>query len=205
MSAREVLGRTLRDPLLIEMLLCPLMWYGNPRERDMDFGQFCIMFRSIFLEGFARPPRRAADPAEPGETLPFARGRTAIAQRRATGSVEDGRATGVVLDDGQQIPARRVLSSAGLVETMRLCEDITRVETAGRTVVVHRSRSRSSTNSPAELGHDRTIVFYNDGQVPLADAARGTVRHADRRHLLAQQLRLRRGRAVPDGVIRITA
>ncbi len=21
----------------------------------MDFGQFCIMFRSIFLEGFARP------------------------------------------------------------------------------------------------------------------------------------------------------
>ncbi len=24
------------------------MWYGNAREDDMDFGQFCIMFRSIF-------------------------------------------------------------------------------------------------------------------------------------------------------------
>ena len=54
-SAREFLGNTLNDRLLIEMLLCPLMWYGNARQDDMDFGQFCIMFRSIFLEGFARP------------------------------------------------------------------------------------------------------------------------------------------------------
>ncbi len=41
--------------MLIEMLLCPLMWYGNAKQHDMDWGQFCIMFRSIFLEGFARP------------------------------------------------------------------------------------------------------------------------------------------------------
>ena len=54
-SAREVLSETINEPLLIEMLLCPLMWYGNAREHDMDFGQFCIMFRSIFMEGFARP------------------------------------------------------------------------------------------------------------------------------------------------------
>ncbi|MCP3694099.1 MAG: NAD(P)-binding protein, partial [Planctomycetaceae bacterium] len=51
-SARQVLEETLGDPLLIEMLLCPVMWYGNSRENDMDFAQFCIMFRSIFLEGF---------------------------------------------------------------------------------------------------------------------------------------------------------
>ena len=37
------------------MLLCPLMWYGNAREDDMDWGQFCIMFRSIYLEGMGRP------------------------------------------------------------------------------------------------------------------------------------------------------
>ncbi len=54
-SAREVLGEILHDPLLVEMLLCPLMWYGNAREHDMDFGQFCIMFRGIFMEGLARP------------------------------------------------------------------------------------------------------------------------------------------------------
>ena len=54
-STRERLEELLSDPLLIEMILCPIMWYGNPRERDMDWGQFCIMFRSLFLEGFARP------------------------------------------------------------------------------------------------------------------------------------------------------
>ena len=55
MSGRQVLEQTIGDPLLREMLLCPLMWYGNAAEHDMPFGQFCIMFRSIFLEGFARP------------------------------------------------------------------------------------------------------------------------------------------------------
>jgi len=54
-SARQVVSSTISDPLLVEMLLCPLMWYGNARESDMDFGQFCIMFRSIFMEGFSRP------------------------------------------------------------------------------------------------------------------------------------------------------
>ena len=31
------------------------MFYGSAREHDMDFGQFSIMFRSIFMEGLARP------------------------------------------------------------------------------------------------------------------------------------------------------
>ena len=37
------------------MLLCPLMYYGSARENDMDLMQFCIMFRSIFMEGLSRP------------------------------------------------------------------------------------------------------------------------------------------------------
>src|SRR5438874_6476609 len=45
LSARHVLAGTITDPLLIEMLLCPVMWYGNARENDMDWGQFSIMFR----------------------------------------------------------------------------------------------------------------------------------------------------------------
>ena len=34
-SGRKILGETLNSPLLIDMLLCPLMWYGNAREHDM--------------------------------------------------------------------------------------------------------------------------------------------------------------------------
>src|SRR5262249_45085689 len=54
-SGRAFITQYLSDPLLIEMILCPVMWYGNARERDMDFASFSILFRSIFLEGFARP------------------------------------------------------------------------------------------------------------------------------------------------------
>ncbi|MCB2183174.1 MAG: FAD-dependent oxidoreductase [Desulfobulbaceae bacterium] len=54
-STRKKIAEYLRDPLLIDMLLLPLMVYGNSDEHDMDFGQFVIMFRSIFKEGFFRP------------------------------------------------------------------------------------------------------------------------------------------------------
>ena len=37
------------------MLFCPVLFYGAAREHDMDFGQFSILFRSMFLEGLARP------------------------------------------------------------------------------------------------------------------------------------------------------
>ncbi len=42
-------------PTLLEMLFCPLMFYGSATPRDMDFSQFVIMFKSIFYEGFGRP------------------------------------------------------------------------------------------------------------------------------------------------------
>ena len=54
-SARGVVRSHISDPLLEDMLFCPLMYYGSPTERDMDFGQFVIMFKALFLEGFARP------------------------------------------------------------------------------------------------------------------------------------------------------
>ena len=54
-SARQRVGEFLTDPLLVEMLFCPLMFYGSAREHDMDWGQFSIMFRSIFMEGLGRP------------------------------------------------------------------------------------------------------------------------------------------------------
>ncbi|MCJ7575266.1 MAG: NAD(P)-binding protein, partial [Dehalococcoidia bacterium] len=54
LSAREVVGSIISDPLLIDMIFCPLMFYGNAQENDMEFGQFVIMFKSIFKEGFAR-------------------------------------------------------------------------------------------------------------------------------------------------------
>jgi len=162
LSARQVVSSTIRDPLLVEMLLCPLMWYGSARERDMDFGQFCILFRSIYMEGFGRPfvgvrlilknlVRRFRSL---GGELKLRSGVQQIVH-------EDGRACGVVLDDGQLLEGRRILSSAGWRETLRLCGDAV--------VDGHPAGNLSFTEAiavldrqPTSLGHNKTIIFYND-------------------------------------------
>ena len=52
-SARSFLRDHISDAVLIDMLMCPVMYYGSATPDDMDFEQFCIMFRSLFFEGFA--------------------------------------------------------------------------------------------------------------------------------------------------------
>ena len=206
-SARQVLQDTIDDPLLIEMLLCPLMWYGNARERDMDFGQFCIMFRSIFLEGFARPlagvrlilKNLVHRFRKLGGELKLRCGVGRIA-------VDKGRATGVVLENGEELEGRKVLSSAGLVETMRLCDDVTDTEVnrAGRLSFIETISVLDQ--QPRELGHDRTIVFYNDSEKfhwekpedELCDVRTGVICSPNNYVYGAAD-------GLPDGVIRITA
>jgi phytoene dehydrogenase-like protein len=167
-SARAVVSSYLTEPMLVEMLFCPLMFYGSAREHDMDWGQFCIMFRSIFLEGLGRP--------HAGVRLIL---KNLVKKFRGLGGelklrsgvdrmhVENGRVVGVVLENGEVIEAKRVLSSAGWCETMRLCDDGQPVEVAGSP---QRSAGRLSfcetistlDVDPKEMGYDRTITFFND-------------------------------------------
>jgi len=164
-SARAVVGECIRDPLLIEMLFCPLMFYGSARERDMDFAQFCIMFRSIFYEGLARPlagvriilKNLVRKFRELGGELRLRAGVRRI-------GVANGRATGVVLDDGAEVPAQRVLSSAGWLETMRLCDDCSRTEEHGAGQLSFVESVSVLDRQPRELGCDQTIVFFNDSE-----------------------------------------
>lgn len=210
LSARQVLSETIREPLLIEMLLCPLMWYGNARENDMDFGQFSIMFRSIFLEGFCRPlagvrlilKNLVRRYRQLGGELKLRSGVDRI-------HVQQGKATGVVLDDGQQLEARRVVSSAGWVETMRMCDDISRVD-PGRSGRLSFTEAVSILDrKPPDLGFRDTIVFYNDSdrfpwQVPneLCDVRTGVI--CSPNNYLYGDAGLQ-DKHLPDGVIRITS
>jgi phytoene dehydrogenase-like protein len=163
-SAREVVGQIITDPLLLEMIFCPLLYYGGAREHDMDFGQFCIMFRSIFCEGLARPmagvrvilKQLVRKFKELGGELRLRSGVQKI-------TVRGDEAGDVLLDDGTTVSGHTILSSAGWLETMRLCEDTSRVEPAqpGQLSFIE---SISILNvQPKTLGHDRTIVFFNDG------------------------------------------
>ena len=97
------------------------MFYGSASEHDLEFGQFSVLFRSIVLEGLARP---AAGIRRILKTL-VRRYKSLGGELRLRAGVERlhveaGAVEGVVLDDGTELAARQVLSSAGWAETWRL-------------------------------------------------------------------------------------
>lgn len=173
LSARQVVGEFLTNDVLIDMLFCPLMFYGSATPHDMDFSQFVIMFKSVLCEGFGRPYAGVRPifkhlvrkfKSEGGEL----RLRAGVQQIDCDGQ----RALGVTLDDGTQLQARNILSSAGAAETLQMCHDASQ-DTAqpplsmGRVVPGEISFVESISVldcQPAELGHDQTIVFYNNAE-----------------------------------------
>jgi phytoene dehydrogenase-like protein len=167
-SAREVVRRHLSDPLLEDMLFCPVMFYGSPTERDMDFSQFVILFKALFLEGFARPSEGVRRILR----VLLAKYREAGGERRMKCGVRrillrEGRAAGVELDDGAVITADHVLSSAGAPETEALLAagglPTPRPTAPGRLSFVETISVLD--RPPAALGWaGDTIVFFSEGR-----------------------------------------
>jgi phytoene dehydrogenase-like protein len=165
-SAREFVKHHITDPLLVEMIFCPILYYGGARERDMEFGQFCIMFRSIFLEGFARPfdgvrlilKKLLQKFKTLGGEL---RLRTGV--RRIFSKL--GRVEKIQLSDGSEVEAKNILSSAGWSETMQLCDcqiDDEHIKQLGSGQLGFIETISVLDKEPKQFGHNRTIVFFND-------------------------------------------
>lgn len=164
-SSRKILSETISEPLLIEMLLCPLMWYGNAAENDMAWGQFSIMFQSIFNEGFARPYK--------GVRLIL---KNLVKRFRGLGGelllrkgvkqihVEDGHAVAVELDNGEQIIGKRILSSAGNIETLRMCSDTSEPDPRRAGQLTFIESISVLDRQPESFGNHDTIIFYNDSE-----------------------------------------
>lgn len=165
-SARQTLKDRLGDPLLIDMLLCPIMYYGSAQPHDMDFTQFVTMFKSLFLEGFGRPPegvRRIIKTLV--KKYRSVGGKIRMKSGVARIDTDAGRMRGVTLESGETLTADVIFSSAGYVETMSLCGDKTPQPPPDETGSVSFVESIAVLDtSPADLGHDATIVFYNDSQ-----------------------------------------
>jgi phytoene dehydrogenase-like protein len=203
-SARGIVASLLSDPLLIVMLLCPLMFYGNARPRDMDFGQFCVLFRSIFCEGLARPlagvrvilrtlVRRFKQLG--GEI----RLRTGVARL----AVDRGRVASVELDDGTQLTAKRVLSSAGWLETMRMCGDGPNRDDRQAGQLSFAETISILDRDPKELGLDRTVVFFNDSDKFHWEKPDGLV--DTRSGVICSPNNFAYDSPLPENVVRITA
>ncbi len=164
-SARDFLRHHLNEPLLEDMLLLPLMVYGNAEEHDMDLGQFVIMFRALFLEGFFRPRgtiREFLDLLVSHYRHYDGELRFRAPVRRIFGHGD--KIHGVELEDGERLTGDAVLSTIGLPGTIFLSgwnadeESYTGRMSFMETIVM------LPADSLPRLRHDRTIIFYNTGK-----------------------------------------
>ncbi len=162
-SSRETLKEIIKDDLLIEMLLCPLLIYGSAWEDDMDFAQFVIMFKSLYFEGFGRPEGGVRTIIsllmkkfeEVGGQIRF---RTPVSEIKTN---EKGAAIGVVANN-EELMAPVILSSIGYPETVRLTQKFpsdkvprTGAMTFLESIFVYDMKIPLTVN-------DSTIVFYNN-------------------------------------------
>ena len=184
LSGRKILSETINSELLIDMILCPLMWYGNAREHDMAWGQFSIMFRSIFMEGFARPYKGVRLILKNLVKRFRGLGGELLLRKGVDQIVTDGeRATCVKLENGDVLEGKRILSSAGHLETLRMCDNSSEPDPrmAGQLSFIESISILD--RQPDTLGLDDTIVFYNDSdtfhwqrpQEGLCDARTGVI------------------------------
>lgn len=160
---RPVLERIVSDPLLRDMLLCPVMYYGNPAAHDMEFNHFCVIFQSLFQEGLCRPAGgiRALLAALEGRLSECgAELRLGCGVR---GLERDGDTVqAALLDDGSRCRARHVLSCAGFVETMGLLTPAAAAPAVAATGRISVAESIFVLDRPAaELGFDASVLFFN--------------------------------------------
>jgi phytoene dehydrogenase-like protein len=215
-SARAVVRRHVSDPLLEDMLFCPVMYYGSAQERDMEFGQFVIMFKALFFEGFARP----FDGVRVILRVLQDKYRQAGGERRMKCGVQKiifshDRVDRLVLDSGEEITATHVLSSIGAPETFGLCAlggVIGPEESLAQPELQHAPGRHSFVETitvlnrqPADLGWgDDTIVFFNDS--PRFDYACPAAAVDPRSGVICipNNFDYGAGRTLPEGIFRVT-
>jgi len=159
-GARAVLARFLAEPLLEEMLLLPVLYYGSATEQDCDEQTLAILFRALFLEGLSRPEGGIRTLLN---LLIKRVKRAGVDLRLGAGVrrilVRAGQVEGVELESGEVLEAPRVLSSAGALETRRLAglepwpESGPRLSFLETIWVLDRP--------PAELGLGAATAFYS--------------------------------------------
>lgn len=160
-SAKEKVREIISDERLLEMIFCPLLVYGSAWENDMDFSQFVIMFKSIYLEGFSRPKNGVRTIINLLlDKFKQLGGELRLGTGVKTIEVENGVVVGVTLDSGEKIKTSKVLSSIGLPETMNIISEESKSATIG-------NMSFTETilffdKKPGDNGIKETIVFYND-------------------------------------------
>lgn len=160
-STRAILADFIHDQLLVEMLLCPIFYYGSSWENDIDFKQFVIMFRSVYQEGLFRPAGTIKNLLDLlvdklnqyGGTLKLGTGvRNIISQGE--------KIIGVTLENGEKILCKHLVSTIGLDET-RLLLGRRKDHQQDRRLSFIESIFQVDRQALDVLPGDRTCIFYS--------------------------------------------
>lgn len=210
--ARAVVRGHVTDPLLEDMLLCPILMYGGSQEHDVDFRLFALLFRAILLEGLARP----FEGIRALLRLLLDKYRAAGGERRMKCGVRrilarGGQAAALELDSGEEITADQVLSSIGGPETAALIAAAPGAEApAGAAappagVITFVETVTMLGCEPAALGWgEDTIVFFNDSPRLTYARPEGQVDVRSGVVCFPNNFEHGPGRRLPEGVIRAT-
>jgi phytoene dehydrogenase-like protein len=206
-SAREVVSRYINDPILRDMLFCPLMYYGSAREGDMDFDQYVTLWKAIFEEGFARPLEGVRVVIK--ALLDKYRSLGGIRRMKCGVKriISAGRkAAGVVLESGETLLADQILSTAGWAETRVMCgdrpDDPEIKANTGRLSFAETISVLSS--EPASLGCEETIVFFNDSEAFHYEQATEPFDLRSGVICVPNNYQYAEGESLPEGMLRIT-
>ncbi len=171
-SARTFLRRFISDPLLEDMLLCPLMYYGSSLENDMDLSQFVIMFRSIFLEGLFRPDGTMKDFLD-NLLAHYKNFGGRIQMQAAVTKIlhKANKVFAVELETGEVIQCDSLLSTIGYEETLALLgkKDI---KSSGNRLGFVESIFQLPISNADNLPKDKTIIFFNSSEKFLYERPR---------------------------------
>ncbi|PIE59619.1 MAG: phytoene dehydrogenase [Desulfobulbus propionicus] len=161
-SSRRFLREILMEEPLEEMLLLPLMVYGNAEEHDMELSQFVIMFRSIFEEGFFRPAGTVRDfLAQLVRRFQENGGEIRYNSEVAALCTSGQRVDGVTLVGGKKITADKVISTMGMPATIeRSGWNQSRQDYTGRMSFME-TVSFLPQEAFTSIDASRTILFFN--------------------------------------------
>lgn len=163
-SAKQHLNEALRDKLLVDMLLCPLLYYGSSVENDMDLSQFVIMFKSIYLEGMFRPEGTMKEFLNRLKSQLFEFGGNIQLNAKVKRIlVENKKAIGVELQNGAVIHCDHLLSTAGYEETLALLPEPNILVTKQRLGFVE-SVFLTKPEPVSVTPTDKTIIFFNNSK-----------------------------------------
>jgi phytoene dehydrogenase-like protein len=161
--AKEVVKTYITNEELLEMIFCPLLIYGSAWENDMDFSQFAIMFKSIYIEGFSRPEGGVRTIInillKKLEDLDCD-----VRFRTEVRSIEtkDGKVVGIHTKKGEFLETDKVISSMGYPETLSVVDADQVLPTPAVGKMTFTESILVLDKKPTDLGIDSTILFYNN-------------------------------------------